>query len=271
MSELFNIIKGRRSVRTFDEKPVSAEDRAKLEEYIGTISNPFGIPVSLVLLDAKEHGLSSPVLTGESLYVAGRVSDGPYACEAYGYSLEKLVLYAWSLGIGTTWIGGTMKREVFEKAVGLDEGELMPCVSPLGYPAKRMSVREVMMRKGVGADNRMSADRFFFDGAWERPFASGSDPRLYEVIEMLRWAPSAVNKQPWRIIAADGCYNFFLKHDKGYVSAKMGDLQKVDMGIALCHFVSGLEDQNRDPEVFVSDPGITVPENVEYIATVRAH
>lgn len=28
-----------------------------------------------------------------------------------GYSFEKLVLFAWSLGIGTVWIGGTMKRE----------------------------------------------------------------------------------------------------------------------------------------------------------------
>ena len=46
----------------------------------------------------------------------------PHAEEAYGYSFEKLVLYAWSLGIGTTWIGGTMKRELFEKAAGLADG-----------------------------------------------------------------------------------------------------------------------------------------------------
>ena len=122
MTELLKTIRGRKSVRTFDGKPVSAEDREKLERYIGTITNPFGIPVRFVLLGAKEHGLSSPVLSGESLYVAGKVDRVPYADAAFGYAFEKLVLYAWSLGIGTTWIGGTMKREVFERAAVLAQG-----------------------------------------------------------------------------------------------------------------------------------------------------
>ena len=269
MSALLETIKGRRSVRTFDERPVSAEDRAKLKEYMNTIVNPFGIPVEFVLLDAGENGLSSPVLSGESLFVAGKVSKGPYADVAFGFSLEKLVLFAWSLGIGTTIIGGTMKRELFEKAAGLGDGEMMPCMSPLGYPAAKKSVKEIMMRKGVGADNRISTDKFLFDGAWERPFAAGADAELSELAEMVRWAPSAVNKQPWRIIAKDGCFNFYLKHDKGYISDKVGDMQKIDIGIALCHFTAGLEEQGRTAEVFIADPKLSVPDNVEYIATVR--
>ena len=111
--------------------------------------------------------MSSPVLSGESLYVAGKVDRVPCADLAFGFAFEKLVLYAWSLGIGTTWIGGTMKREVFERAAGLAQGEMMPCVSPLGYPAERRSLRETMMRKGVGADSRLPAEKIFFDGAWD--------------------------------------------------------------------------------------------------------
>ena len=148
MSDLLELIRSRKSVRSFDEKPLSTEDRERLERYIGMISNPFGIPVRFVLLDAKEKGLSSPVLTGESFYVAGIVRKEAYADAAFGFSFEKLVLYAWSLGIGTTWIGGTMKRDVFEQAAELAEGEMMPCISPLGYPAKKRSVREVLMRRG---------------------------------------------------------------------------------------------------------------------------
>ena len=145
MAALKEIVKGRRSVRTFDGNPVSQEDREKLCAYIDGITNPFGIPVEFVLLDAEEYGLSSPVISGEKLYIAGKVRKVPYADAAFGYSFEKLVLYAWSLGIGTTWIGGTMKREVFEQAAGLAETEMMPCVSPLGYPAGKMSLRETMM------------------------------------------------------------------------------------------------------------------------------
>ena len=73
MSQLLELVRGRKSVRTFDGTPVSREDRERLAQYMEGISNPFGIPVRFVLLDAKENGLSSPVLSGETLYVAGIV------------------------------------------------------------------------------------------------------------------------------------------------------------------------------------------------------
>lgn len=269
MTELLKIILGRKSVRSFDEKPVSTEDRERLEQYMRSIRNPFDIPIRFVLLDAKKHGLSSPVLSGETLFVAGKVNKGPYADVAFGYSFEKLVLFAWSLGIGTTWIGGTMKREVFERAAGLSEDEMMPCVSPLGYPAKKRSIREAMMRKGVGADLRMPAEKLFFDGAWDVALPAEKQAAYDDLLEMVRWAPSAVNRQPWRIIVSDNDFHFFEKKDKGYAGEKTGDLQKIDVGIALCHYVMGLEEQGKKPEILIADPGITVPDGVEYIATVR--
>ncbi len=269
MAELLKIIRERKSVRTFDGRPVSAEDRDRLERYMRSITNPFGVPVRFVLLDAKEHGLSSPVLSGETLYVAGITDRVPYADVAFGYAFEKLVLYAWSLGIGTTWIGGTMKRELFERAAGLSEREMMPCVSPLGYPARKRSVREAVMRKGVGADSRMPADRLFFDGAWAVGLPAQKQAAMADLIEMVRWAPSAVNRQPWRIIVSDRGFHFYEKRNRGYAGEKTGDLQKIDVGIALCHFVMGLEAQGEKPEVAVADPGHAVPDGVEYIATVR--
>ena len=267
MNDLFEIIKGRKSVRTYNGEQISAAHRNLLEEYMKGITNPFDIPVEFVLMDAGEYGLSSPVLSGEQLYVAGTVEKKPYADVAFGYAFEKLVLYAWSLGIGTVWIGGTMKREVFEKAVGLKAGEMMPCVSPLGYPAAKRSLKETMMRKGVGADNRISADKLFFYEKWGSPLTPDDD--MMDTMEMVRLAPSAVNKQPWRIILKDGVYHFYEKKDKGYINDSTGDLQKIDVGIALCHFTMCLEDQGKQYEVTVSDPKIDIPEDAEYIASVR--
>ena len=270
MTELLQTIMGRKSVRSFDGTPVSTENLEKIEQYIRDIENPFGVPVRFVLLDAEKNGLSSPVLNGETLYAAGIVSKAPHAEEAFGFSFEKLVLYAWSLGIGTTWIGGTMKREVFERAAGLKEGEMMPCVSPLGYPAKKRGFRETMMRKAVGADNRMPAEKIFFEGDWGTGLSPEKQAEIADLIEMVRWAPSAVNKQPWRIIVSDHGYHFYEKRDKGYTGEKTGDLQKIDVGIALCHFVTGLEEQGKKPAVVTDDPGLGIPEDVEYIATVKA-
>lgn len=270
MATLLEVIKGRRSVRTFDGKPLRPEDREKLEAFIAGISNPFDIPVTFVLLDAEEHGLSSPVLSGEKLYVTGKVPGVPYADVAFGYSFERLVLYAWSLGIGTTWIGGTMKRDNFARAAGLQAGERMPCISPLGYPAEKMSVRETLMRKGAGSDSRLPAEKLFFDGSLDKPLSGTKKEALGDLIEMVRRAPSAVNRQPWRIVVTEEGYHFYEKKDKGYVSDAVGDMQKIDIGIALCHFVMGLEEQGKTPAVTEEDPGIPVPDNVEYIATVRA-
>lgn len=270
MSELLTLVKGRKSIRSFDGKPIRAEDRRRLEQYAATISNPFGIPVRFVFLDAEENGLSSPVLTGETMYAAGAVPKADGADVAFGFSFEKLVLYAWSLGIGTTWIGGTMKRELFERAAGLAEGEMMPCVSPLGYPAQKRSARDALMRKGIGADARLPAEKLFFDGAWGVPLEASASDGLRELLEMVRWAPSAVNRQPWRIVAADGGFHFYKKHGRGLVSEKTGDLQNIDLGIALCHFVMGMEEQGKNPEVAIRDPGVAVPDDASYIATVRA-
>ena len=264
---LKEIIKNRKSIRSFDGNTLSDEHRKSIEAYMKDIPNPFAIPVEFLLLDAKEHGLSSPVLSGESLYVTGKVPQKPYADVAFGYSFEKLILHAWSLGIGTVWIGGTMKRELFEQAAGLKSGEMMPCISPLGYPSAKRSLKETMMRKGIGADSRIPMEKLFFEGEWGQPLAP--DDVMSEVLELVRWAPSAVNKQPWRIVYKDGAYHFYEKKDRGYDSDKTGDVQQIDVGIALCHFVMGLEEQGKKAEVMIKDPGAKTPAEVEYIASVK--
>lgn len=266
---LKDLILTRKSVRTYDGRELTAEDRQKIEAYIREIPNPFGVPVSFVLLDAKEHNLSSPVLVGEKLYAAGIVPKVPKADEAFGYSFEKLVLYAWSLGIGTVWIGGTMNRKDFEQACGLSEGFRMPCITPLGYSAKKKAIREGLMRKGVKADSRMPMEDLFFEDSFGNPLQVSEDDPVYDLLEMVRWAPSAVNKQPWRIVRKDGMYHFYEKKDKGYVSDAAGDLQRIDVGIALCHFVSGAEEAGLQAEVLEAEPDIKAPENTDYIVSVR--
>ncbi|MCR5302382.1 MAG: nitroreductase family protein [Lachnospiraceae bacterium] len=265
--DLMDTIKGRKSVRSYDDVPVGDDVRKDIEEYVKDLPNPFNIPVEFVILDANEHGLSSPVVSGGQLYVAAKVKKGPYADVAFGYSFEKFVLHAWSLGLGTVWIGGTMKREVFEKAAGLEAGEMMPCVSPVGYPAAKRSLKETMMRKGIGADSRLPGEKLFFKDDWGSPLEAPSD--MKDILEMVRWAPSAVNKQPWRIIEKDGVWHFYEKKDKGFVNDATGDLQKIDVGIALCHFLMGLEEQRKQAEVKINDPLLKTPSDAEYIASVR--
>ena len=150
------MIKKRKSVRTFDGTALRPEDARKILAFAEKADNPYNVPISWKLLNAGQYGLSSPVVVGTDVYMAGKTARVPHAEEAFGYSFEKIVLFAESLGVGTTWIAGTMNRDAFEKASALAPDEVMPCVSPLGYPAKKMALRESLMRKGVKAAGRQT-------------------------------------------------------------------------------------------------------------------
>ena len=221
-------------------------------------------------LDAQEHKLSSPVLAGEKLYVSAVVAKGEHAEEAYGYSFEALLMHAHEMGLGTVWIGGTMPRDKFEAATGLAQNEVMPCMSPLGKVAKKMSIKESLMRKGVKADSRYDFSELFFKGDFGSPLTEGKamEAGLRDALECVRLAPSAVNKQPWRVVVGDRVAHFYEKHDKGSITAGY-DLQKIDLGIAMYHFEKELLAEGRLPKCEVNDPGIAVPEGVDYVVSYR--
>ncbi len=266
MHNIDALIRARRSVRTFEEKPVSSQDLEKLQAFMAEISNPYGLPVEFKLLDGKQQKLPCPVVVGTDLYVGAKMKKAPHLNEAFGYSFELLVLYAQSLGIGTVWVGGTMDRVAFENAMELAADEVMPCMSPLGYPAKKMSLRETMMRKGVKADQRMTFGEVFFDGSFDVPLTQERAGKLCHALEMVRLAPSAVNKQPWRVVLTDKAAHFYLKRSKGFNGGDI-DMQKIDVGIAMCHFDLAAKEAGFTPNFVQADPGIAVKDGEEYIAS----
>ncbi len=269
MNNITKHIQNRRSVRTFDGKELSKVDLDNLTSFFRTTENPFKIPVDFKFMNAKEYGLTCPVVVGTDLYIGGKIKSVENASVAFGYSFEMLVLYAQSIGIGTVWLGGTMNRSAFEEAMELDADEIMPCASPLGYPAKKMSVREGMMRKAIKADERLPFEDLFFDGSFDMPLSKEKAGKWLEALEMTRLSPSAVNKQPWRAVADNNAVHFYLKRSKGFGHGSKLDMQKIDMGIALCHFSLTAKEQGLNV-VFVQDaPEIPTEQDTEYIASYR--
>ena len=82
---------------------------------------------------------------------------------------------------------------------------------------------------------------------------------------MIRIAPSAVNKQPWRAVISEKTVHFYEK--KSIKDSPIGDVQKVDMGIAFAHFDLTMQ-ENKHTGIFVfSDPGLLTPANTHYIVS----
>jgi hypothetical protein len=90
-------------------------------------------------------------------------------------------------------------------------------------------------------------------------------------------APSATNKQPWRIVRRGDDWHFYLVRTKGYGKGspwfkllRIADLQRVDLGIAMCHFELVARESGRDGLWVVEDPGLALPApGIEYTATWR--
>ena len=88
-------------------------------------------------------------------------------------------------------------------------------------------------------------------------------------------APSATNKQPWRIVRDGHAWHFYLRRTRGYgknsalfTVLRIADLQRVDMGIALCHFEMVAGERDLTGSWVMRDPGIALPgRDTEYVVT----
>lgn len=261
------LIKKRRSVRTFDKRPVSEEDLKKLEEYMKNVKNPFGIHIEFKILSVSEDGVSSPVIVGEEKYIAAKVKKQPNFEIAYGYSFEMVCLYALSLGIGTVILAASLKRGKFEEAMDLQQDEIMPAASPIGYPASKLSVRESMMRKALGADKRQDFSSVYFSGDFSSGLSEKDAGEFKDALKAAGLAPSAANKQPWRAAVSGDTVHFYEYRTIG--DNPLGDIQKVDVGIALAHFDAVMEEEGKKGEFFFEDPKIKTPKNCVYIVSYK--
>ena len=267
---IMEAINARHSVRAYKDTPIPHDVRDQLDSFVKACNDESRLNITIRYDDPAgfdsrlAHYGSFSNVRNYIVLKRSKCADFDFIC---GYFGEKIVLFAESLGIGTTWIAGTMDRSAFEKAVELAPGEVMPCVSPLGYPAKKMSIRESMMRKGIKADTRMTFGELFFDGSFDKPLTAERAGRLAEALEGVRLAPSAVNKQPWRAVVCGDKTHFYEKRSKGYVSPDGWDIQKIDMGIALCHFELAAEESGLEVSMEICDPSLPGQEDLVYTAT----
>lgn len=269
------IIKKRLSVRTYLDKPLKPEMIDNLRRYFSLLKGPFGgaLRFELIERDLALKGSNAKlgtygVIRGASTYVVALVEKADRDLEDIGYSLEKVILYATSLGLGTCWLGGTFKKSEFSKAIEQKDHEILPCITPIGYPSSRKGFIDSTMRYVAGSKNRKGWDELFFSRDFSQLLSESEAGKYVTPLEMVRLAPSASNKQPWRIVKDTNKCHFYLHHTKGYAKYLAYDLQRVDMGIAMCHFELTAKELGIDGEWHINNPGSTgIPQDTEYVVS----
>jgi hypothetical protein len=244
-----DIVKHRYSCRTYVDRPIEATDRQTLSEFLASLGvGPLGSHTRFSLVAATEKDRESlkglgtyGFIRGATGFIVGAARPGPRDMEDYGYLLEHAVLVATDLELGTCWLGGSFTKSSFARKIGATRSEVVPAVVAVGYPAEGSEGGRV--RKRAGSDRRLPREQLFWEGKRGEPLDFSRLAGYAEVLEAVRWAPSASNKQPWRLVRSGAAWHFYLQRSKGYGKGsavfsllRLADLQRVDMGIAMCHF-----------------------------------
>jgi nitroreductase len=276
------IIRARSSWRSYDGRPLEAGDRARLEGFIAALgAGPFGGGVRLELVEAaagaraelKKLGTYGTV-KGARTFLVGAIKRRLMDMEDYGYVFERAILYATALGLGTCWLGASFNRSGFAAKINLAEDEILAAVSPVGYVASRRTAVDAVTRFFARAKRRKQWEKLFFDGAFGRPLSREAAGPYAEVLAMVRLAPSASNRQPWRIVKERGrdVFHLFISRTAVYSSVAAnvggGDLQRLDMGIACCHFeLAARELELAGKWEVLEPPALDLPERTSYVAS----
>lgn len=278
---LHKIVTKRYSCRTYRQEKLSDDDRLELEACMDDVpAPPFGSNVRLQLKAASpddEKSLQNlgtyGVIRNPAGFIVGAVGEGEKNLEDFGFIMEHVILFATDMELGTCWLGGTFSRSAFAGAIGLRHDELLPAVVSVGYPAKKKSMMDAMIRFSAGSNRRKPWEELFFDGSFHGRLDQAGAGMYADALEMVRRAPSASNKQPWRVVrGSDDSFHFYLDRTDGYSDSSkklfgLLDLQRVDMGIAMCHFQHAAAEMNLNGS-WITDPEAPLPgENREYLVS----
>ena len=288
--DINEVIRQRYSCRTYVPAPIRDGERSRLEAYMESLPPaPFENKMRFALVAARERdrralrGLGTyGFIHGATGFIIGAIQvpepgeNAPHYLEDFGYNMEKIILQATALGLGTCWLGGTFTKSSFARAVKLQDGELIPCVSATGYPSDEPHLVERLIRSRARPERRRPWQQLFFDGDFDHPLERESSGNMATPLETVRIAPSASNRQPWRVLRDRGQWHFYLRRTPGYREnmlnrlVTVADLQRIDLGIAMCHFEMSAKHNGISGGWVYQDPGFEHPnEALQYTSTWR--
>ena len=199
-----DMIYRRKSCRSFTGRPVDGEVIEKILSFEPKPLYP-DIKVRMDIVPREQVKCICPWTTPQLIAVYSKETEG--YLENAGFLFQQMDLYLQTLGLGVCWLGMGKMNPKTAPAV---EGMKFVIMLAFGEP------KEACLRENLDEFKRKDAGQI----------ADRADPRL----EPARFAPSAVNAQPW-YFAHEG------EMIHAYCTRKRvaGDMHIIDMGIALAH------------------------------------
>lgn len=260
--DILDVIRERRSVRSFNGETLSDKNRELLMKAVETSSSPFSgnVTIRLKKFDMRDGYKPSTygMIKGATDFFLLGIGDDEASALTAGFRFEQVVLKAWELGFGTCWIAATFKGSEFDRGQTWPDGEKLKIICPVGVPAKQ-SLMEKLTRLSLGSKNRKPFAELFFDGDFDHPLSP--DSRFGLALEMLRLAPSSTNSQPWRALVVDDTVHFYYK--------PKSEASVLDCGIGMCHFYETEKYKSHKGEFFKATDTPLPPEDWKYLYSYK--
>ncbi len=278
---IIDIIKQRSSWRTYTNQLLEDDTKKKINQILTfkDIKSPFSelagksrfelIGVPEFAPDERKKLGTYGLIKGAQEFIVGAIEKSDYYKEDYGYILEVIILAATDLNLGTCWLGGTFNKNLFSTKIHCQKNEIVPAITPIGYTTETRRRKEKVIRAFIKADSRFPWSKIFFENTFSTALLRETTGRYEILLEMVRLAPSAGNKQPWRVLKEIDCdnYHFYVKTSQDLKLKVYNTFVNLDIGIAICHFDLTAKEVGMKGMWKFLKPDTNTPKELKYIIT----
>ena len=209
---LYEAISKRKSIRKYDSVPLDEEILAEISEYLMNVKTLFpNIKTEMRIYEQKEVKTLLAIKAPHYLLFFSETEEG-YLTNA-GYMIQQVDLFLSSNGIGSCYLGMAKPTKEVKKSTDLEYVMMLA----FGDPA------EPVYRENISEFTRNSLPQV----------SSNADND--NILEAARLAPSATNSQPWFFTGNSDIINVYCAKHNAIKAIIYEKLNKLDMGIALCH------------------------------------
>jgi len=206
---LFDLMRSRRSCRSFQTRKLSPADYNELMESVHRHSAETKLGNSPVRFEyVSEHLTVWPTVNASEFLVAiAPLEYDRLAVMDVGRSLQKIVMDATRMGLGTCWIGPGADHKSIVKKLGNrfdPKKDHIICVCAVGYKSSFIP----MFIRAFNAQffrRRPLSTLFFADAQLTEPLNLEAAPfnKFERTYEICQWAPSSYNGQTTRCVAVN--------------------------------------------------------------------
>ncbi len=244
---IITILERRKSVRNFLENRINLEKLNYIVD-VGNKSKALDPYIELKFQLVENGGELYNKLKGYGGYLGNMIKAPHYIVaftekkgkylENLGFRMERLMIEAQEMGLGTCWIELFFYREKFNKILDNNNHNLdILAITPIGLEKKHFSQK---LFKGIGniESTRKRVDEILFFDYWEnnRKPKNDLETNVHKIVNYARFAPSWANKQPWNFIMDKNKVIILSKKHKNSITNDKTNYFKIDCGIVMLYF-----------------------------------